>query len=199
MNANRGRLERSSLSLAQSGTSRATKAALSPSPCRRRSRRRSPWGSASWGECSRRLRRWRGVMRTRRANVGVQVPYGFASVHHQACVPAREGRLCGGGRRDLVSRAPSRAARSELRVVAFSGGGIWATWMDRDLSIAGRIVVSGTSASKQDPAKEFTSHLILHRPPILRIPTVAIHLARDQNEKFYYKPVRFHSRSRGLS
>lgn len=35
---------------------------------------------------------------------------------------------------------------------------------------------------------EFSTHLLLHREPILRMPTVAIHLDRTQNEKLYYNP-----------
>ncbi|KAK4699265.1 aspartyl aminopeptidase, partial [Phenoliferia sp. Uapishka_3] len=65
------------------------------------------------------------------------------------------------------------------------GGGIWATWLDRDLSIAGRVVLSGAAGAKEG---EYSSHLLLHRDPILRIPTVAIHLDRNQNESMHYNP-----------
>ncbi|KAG0655069.1 hypothetical protein C6P46_001259 [Rhodotorula mucilaginosa] len=59
------------------------------------------------------------------------------------------------------------------------GGGLWATWMDRDLGIAGRVTVShGTD--------KFSSHLVSIAEPILRMPTIAIHLDRNQNEKFFY-------------
>lgn len=62
------------------------------------------------------------------------------------------------------------------------GGGLWATWMDRDLSVAGRVIVE----SKPDT---FSTHLVQIREPILRMPTVAIHLERTQNDKFHYNPV----------
>lgn len=65
------------------------------------------------------------------------------------------------------------------------GGGIWATWLDRDLSIAGRVVVSGAAGAAEG---SYSSHLVLNREPILRMPTIAIHLDRTQNEKLYYNP-----------
>lgn len=53
--------------------------------------------------------------------------------------------------------------------------------MDRDLGIAGRVTLSGAKG-----ASDYTSHLVQIDEPILRMPTLAIHLARDQNEKFHY-------------
>ncbi|KAI5478588.1 aspartyl aminopeptidase [Pseudohyphozyma bogoriensis] len=65
------------------------------------------------------------------------------------------------------------------------GGGLWATWMDRDLGVAGRVVLSGVGGAASDV---FTTHLVIHREPILRMPTVAIHLDRTQNDSFKYNP-----------
>lgn len=48
------------------------------------------------------------------------------------------------------------------------GGGIWHSWLDRDLSIAGRVVISDKNGS-------FNSKLVKIDQPILRIPTLAIH------------------------
>lgn len=57
------------------------------------------------------------------------------------------------------------------------GGALWHTWLDRDLSLAGRVVVAagnGTTAS----------HLVdFGRRSLLRIPNIAIHLNRTVNSE----------------
>lgn len=65
------------------------------------------------------------------------------------------------------------------------GGGIWHSWFDRDLSLAGRVIVaSPKSASTSAP--KFSSRLIRIDRPILRIPTLAIHLERGVNDAFKF-------------
>lgn len=59
------------------------------------------------------------------------------------------------------------------------GGGIWHTWFDRDLGIAGRIVT-------RSQANELKESLVQVDRPILRVPTLAIHLDRSVKEGFKF-------------
>ena len=68
------------------------------------------------------------------------------------------------------------AVRANLRVIGVEpyGGALRHTWMDRDLTLAGRVTVAGADGS-------LTSHLV-HLPGAwLRIPSLAIHLDRELN------------------
>ncbi|KAG6483447.1 hypothetical protein ZIOFF_060094 [Zingiber officinale] len=54
------------------------------------------------------------------------------------------------------------------------GSGLWHTWFDRDLSVAGRVILKHNSGS-------FIHKLVKVRKPLLRVPTLAIHLDRTVN------------------
>lgn len=58
------------------------------------------------------------------------------------------------------------------------GGGIWHTWFDRDLSVAGRLFVKKDNKS--------VPKLVKIDKPILRIPNLAIHLNRGSADKFEF-------------
>ncbi|WRT67766.1 uncharacterized protein IL334_004739 [Kwoniella shivajii] len=70
--------------------------------------------------------------------------------------------------------------------VELYGGGIWASWFDRDLSIAGRVIVANNSNSKSLNGPGYISKLVKIDRPLLRIPTLAIHLDRTINEAFKF-------------
>ena len=51
---------------------------------------------------------------------------------------------------------------------------LWHTWLDRDLSLAGRVVVATASVTG-------STRLVDFRRPLLRVPNLAIHLNRTVN------------------
>ena len=56
------------------------------------------------------------------------------------------------------------------------GGGLWHTWFDRDLSLAGRAMVRSRGGIEQK--------LVKIDRPILRVPTLAVHLDRQETFSF---------------
>ena len=71
---------------------------------------------------------------------------------------------------------PAKVKDGYLRAdVEAYGGAIWATWVDRDLGLAGRLVVRGPDGLEE--------RLVLLDRPVGRIPSVAIHLDRKVNDE----------------
>ncbi|SCV06119.1 LANO_0H22518g1_1 [Lachancea nothofagi CBS 11611] len=62
------------------------------------------------------------------------------------------------------------------------GGGIWHSWFDSDLSVAGRVVYR----NETNEGYQLLSKLVDLKRPLLKIPTLAIHLDRDVNQKFEF-------------
>ncbi|KAL5543975.1 hypothetical protein UlMin_007759 [Ulmus minor] len=60
------------------------------------------------------------------------------------------------------------------------GSGLWHTWFDRDLTIAGRVIVR----EEKDGSVSYLHKLVRIEEPIMRIPTLAIHLDRGITEGF---------------
>jgi aspartyl aminopeptidase len=58
------------------------------------------------------------------------------------------------------------------------GGGLWHTWFDRDLGLSGRVLV-------RENGKIVSKLVSIHRP-LLRIPSLAIHLDRSVSEAFKF-------------
>lgn len=54
------------------------------------------------------------------------------------------------------------------------GGGLWHTWFDRDLTVAGRVILKRGNAD----SVSYLHRLVRIEEPIMRVPTLAIHLDR---------------------
>lgn len=53
------------------------------------------------------------------------------------------------------------------------GGGLWHTWFDRELTLAGRVIHKSEN--------QYKSSLFHYPHPLLKIPNLAIHLTTDRN------------------
>ena len=72
-----------------------------------------------------------------------------------------------------VSKATNKGI--EQCVVGLYGGGLWHTWFDRDLVVAGKVVY------QKD--RKYTSSLWRSESPLLKVPNLAIHLT-DRSATF---------------
>ncbi|WCJ36233.1 Aspartyl aminopeptidase [Euphorbia peplus] len=57
------------------------------------------------------------------------------------------------------------------------GGGLWHTWFDRDLTVAGRVILR----EEKDGCVSYSHRLVRVEETIMRVPTLAIHLDRNVN------------------
>ena len=62
------------------------------------------------------------------------------------------------------------------------GGALLNSWLDRDLSLAGRVFVAPEGATRK-AATRTSSRLVRFTRPMLRVPQLAIHLDREVNDK----------------
>lgn len=83
----------------------------------------------------------------------------------------------------LKLKPKSTRSKSDFLVVNVEtyGGGLWHTWFDRDLSVAGRVLLREADGT--------LSHRIVKiEKPILRIPNLAIHLTKNRQDGFKPNP-----------
>lgn len=75
----------------------------------------------------------------------------------------------------LKLKPKSKGMKSDFLTINIEtyGGGLWHTWFDRDLSVAGRVLV------RSNDNGSFSHKLVKIKKPILRIPMLAIHLYRN--------------------
>ncbi|CAI2367608.1 unnamed protein product [Moneuplotes crassus] len=74
--------------------------------------------------------------------------------------------------------------------IQWYGGGIWHTWLDRDLTFAGRVVIYNEETGKLE------DRLWHHEEPLIRIPNMAPHLCSQEerttlklNKETHLKPI----------
>ena len=75
---------------------------------------------------------------------------------------------------------------NQINVTTY-GGGLWRTWFDRDLSLAGKVIVRDAESQK------LTSHYWNAAKPLMKVASLAIHLDRSEefkpNKETHLKPI----------
>lgn len=85
-----------------------------------------------------------------------------------------------------VSKTGDRAGFLQLTVQLY-GGGLWHTWFDRDLTLAGKVILSSADGA-------LSSRYWRCKEPILKVPNLAIHLTDrsgvfEPNKESHTKPL----------
>ena len=78
--------------------------------------------------------------------------------------------------RPRAGRKPAAAHGLVQLGVECYGGGLWHTWLDRDLGVAGRVVVRGADGA-------FDFRLVRVDRPVVRVPSLCIHLQNADERK----------------
>jgi len=71
----------------------------------------------------------------------------------------------------LKPRSATFKSGHQMVNVQTYGSGLWHTWFDRDLTLAGRVILKAADGS-------FKHKLVKITRPLIRVPTLAIHLNR---------------------
>lgn len=74
----------------------------------------------------------------------------------------------------LAPKFTTQGAGFEQAFVQPYGGGLWHTWLDRDLVLGGRVIVSESG--------KLRTKLYLSKKPIAKVSTLAIHLQKDRSK-----------------
>ena len=80
-----------------------------------------------------------------------------------------------------MSTSPSHGC-IQLGVECY-GGGLWHTWLDRDLSVSGKVLVRDKADSNNSPQTKIKSRLVQLSDPIARISSLCIHLQTADERK----------------
>ncbi|KAK6059991.1 aspartyl aminopeptidase domain protein [Cooperia oncophora] len=132
------------------------------------------------------------VTKNRSAIIAFAVGGSYAPGNGFAIVAAHTDSPC------LRVKPVSKVQSEKFNQVGVStyGGGIWRTWFDRDLSVAGEVVLrAGDTLARR---------LINIEHPILFIPNLAIHLTKDRenfncNNETHLRPILETFTSAGLN